>query len=77
MKYKQLLRGMLASGFLLMGIQAEAKTVQVTLHAVETDVAYDNKGSTYRAWTFDGKVPGPVVRVTEGIRWNLPSSMTK
>ena len=66
MKYKQLLRGMLASGFLLMGIQAEAKTVQVTLHAVETDVAYDNKGSTYRAWTFDGKVPGPVVRVTEG-----------
>lgn len=38
MKYKQLLRGMLASGFLLMGIQAEAKTVQVTLHAVETDV---------------------------------------
>ena len=66
MKYKQLLRGMLASGFLLMGIQAEAKTVQVTLHAVETDVAYDNKGSTYRAWTFDGKVPGPVVRITEG-----------
>lgn len=66
MRYKQLLNGALATGFFLMGFQAEAKTVQVTLHAVETDVAYDNKGSTYRAWTFDGKVPGPVVRVTEG-----------
>ncbi len=69
MKYKQLLSmgaGVLASGFLLAGSQAEAKTIQVTLHAVETDVAYDNKGSTYRAWTFEGKVPGPVVRITEG-----------
>ena len=66
MRFKQLLQGILASSFLLMGVPAEAKTVQVTLHAVETDVSYDNKGSTYRAWTFDGKVPGPVVRVTEG-----------
>ncbi|MCC6161469.1 MAG: multicopper oxidase domain-containing protein [Nitrosomonas sp.] len=69
MEYKKLLNmgvGTLATGFLLMGAQAEAKTVQVTINAVETDVVYDNKGSTYRAWTFDGKVPGTVVRVTEG-----------
>lgn len=43
-----------------------AKTVQVTLHAKEVDLPIDNKGTTYKTWTFDGQVPGPVVRVTEG-----------
>src|SRR5690606_29191724 len=43
-----------------------AKTVQVTLHAKEVDLPIDNKGTMYKAWTFDGQVPGPVVRVTEG-----------
>ncbi len=69
MKYKRLLNfgcTILAVGFFLPGFQAAAKTVQVTMHAVETDLPFDNKGNTYRAWTFDGKVPGPVVRVTEG-----------
>lgn len=50
----------------MLAFQAEAKTVQVTLHAVETDLPFDNKGTMYHNWTFDGKVPGPVVRVTEG-----------
>ncbi|HVY79696.1 MAG TPA: multicopper oxidase domain-containing protein, partial [Steroidobacteraceae bacterium] len=45
---------------------AEAKTVKVTLNPREVDVPIDNKGTTYRAWTYDGQVPGPVVRVTEG-----------
>jgi len=45
---------------------AEAKTVKITLNSVETDVPIDNKGTMYRAWTYDGIVPGPVVRVTEG-----------
>ena len=49
-----------------MAAPAHAKTVQVTLHAVEVDLPIDNKGTMYRAWTFDGKVPGPLVRVTEG-----------
>lgn len=44
----------------------EAKTVKVTLTPREVDVPIDNKGTMYRAWTFDGQVPGPVVRVTEG-----------
>lgn len=44
----------------------EAKTVKVTLTPREIDVPIDNKGTMYRAWTFDGQVPGPVVRVTEG-----------
>lgn len=45
---------------------AGAKNVQVTMHAREVDLPMDNKGTTFRAWTFDGAVPGPVVRVTEG-----------
>lgn len=50
----------------MLSIQAEAKTVQVTLHPTEVDLPIDNKGTMYRAWTYDGTVPGPVVRVTEG-----------
>lgn len=48
-----------------MGV-AQAKTVQVTLTAKEVDLPIDNKGTMYRAWTYDGQMPGPVVRVTEG-----------
>lgn len=46
--------------------QASAKTVKVTMTAMENDVAIDNKGTKYPAWTFDGSIPGKVVRVTEG-----------
>lgn len=71
MRYKHLFNASFAAlfaGILLPGLQAEAvaKKVPVTIHAVEKDVPYDNKGSTYHAWTFGGTVPGPVVRVTEG-----------
>lgn len=45
---------------------ARAETVRVTLHAKEVDLPIDNKGTLYKTWTFDGQVPGPVVRVTEG-----------
>jgi nitrite reductase (NO-forming) len=44
----------------------QAKTVKVTLTAKEVELPIDNKGTMYRAWTYDGQVPGPVVRVTEG-----------
>lgn len=46
--------------------EVEAKKVTVELTAVETEVVIDGKGTTYKAWTFNGQVPGPVVRVTEG-----------
>ena len=46
--------------------QAEAKTVNVELTAVETEVVIDGKGTKYNAWTYNGQVPGPVIRVTEG-----------
>ncbi|MFM8540184.1 MAG: multicopper oxidase domain-containing protein [Nitrospira sp.] len=45
---------------------ALAKTHTVEMTAVEKDVVVDGNGTTYAAWTFNGQVPGPVVRVTEG-----------
>lgn len=43
-----------------------AKTVKITMTAKENTVVIDNKGTEYPAWTYDGTIPGPVVRVTEG-----------
>lgn len=45
---------------------AEAKTVKVTINAIEKEVEIDHSGTKYAAWTFGGDIPGPVVRVTEG-----------
>lgn len=45
---------------------AVAKTVEVTMTAMETEVVINNNGDKYPAWTFDGAIPGKVVRVTEG-----------
>lgn len=51
----------------LVGAQVvQAKTVKVTMTAKETTVEIDNKGTKYKAWTFDGAIPGKTVRVTEG-----------
>jgi len=55
-----------AAGLMMTAQSASAKTVEVTFTAKETDVAIDNKGTKYPAWTFDGTIPGKVVRVTEG-----------
>lgn len=57
---------MAAVAVALLPALAEAKTVKVTLTAKEVDLPIDNKGTIYRTWTFDGQVPGPVIRVTEG-----------
>ncbi len=43
-----------------------AKTVKITMTAKENTVVIDNKGTKYPAWTYDGTIPGPVVRVKEG-----------
>ena len=40
-------------------------TVQVSLETIEK-VAQLSDGSTYRYWTFDGQVPGPMLRVRVG-----------
>ena len=50
--------------------QVFAKTVPVTFTAEETDVQVNGKmvggSDTMAAWTFNGTIPGPVVRVDEG-----------
>lgn len=45
---------------------AWAETVEVKLVAKEVDLPIDNKGTMARMWTFDGQVPGPLVRVRQG-----------
>lgn len=45
--------------------QREAETVKVEIEAVELVGKLDD-GTAYRYWTFDGKVPGPMVRVRVG-----------
>lgn len=50
--------------------QAFAKTVNVTMRAMEVDVQTNGKlvggSNTMAAWTFDGSIPGKPVRVEEG-----------
>lgn len=55
-----------ALALLALAAPLHAKTVQVEFEAKEVDLPIDNAGTMHRAWTFDGTVPGPVVRVTEG-----------
>jgi len=45
---------------------AWAKTHEIAMTALETDVVIDGSGEKYAAWTFNGQMPGPVVRVSEG-----------
>src|SRR5690625_1784525 len=45
---------------------SQAEVVKVEMTAKEVDIAIDNAGNTQRMWTFDGTVPGPVVRVKQG-----------
>ena len=57
----------MAVAFAIFGTQGVlAKTVEVTMTAKEVDVAIDNKGTKMAAWTFDGAIPGKVVRVDQG-----------
>lgn len=42
------------------------KVVKVKLISEETKWVFDNAGSTMDAFTFNGSIPGPVIRVDEG-----------
>ncbi len=50
----------------LLSSSSFAALVKVELTAIETEVEVDGKGTKYKAWTFNGQFPGPVIRVTEG-----------
>ncbi|MFA5678711.1 MAG: multicopper oxidase domain-containing protein [Pseudomonas sp.] len=45
---------------------AMADTVKIELTAKEVDVPIDNAGTTQHMWTYEGLLPGPLLRVKEG-----------
>ena len=45
---------------------AAAETVRVEMTVQEKELVIDNKGATQTMWTYDGTIPGPLVRVTQG-----------
>lgn len=50
-----------------LGLQSvQAETVKVKMNVQEADVAIDNAGNTQKMWTYDGTIPGPLVRVKQG-----------
>ncbi|OQW34730.1 MAG: nitrite reductase [Nitrospira sp. SG-bin1] len=55
-----------ASGCITMPGSAGAKVHDVTFTATESEIVIDGNGTKYKAWTFNGQMPGPVVRVTVG-----------
>jgi nitrite reductase (NO-forming) len=59
-------RNAFVMGLAFLAATALAETVQVKLKVVEKDLVVDNAGNTQRMWTYEGQVPGPVVRVTQG-----------
>lgn len=66
---KKLKKALLSSLLLPLTFSATSlagNVVEVTMTAKEVDVAIDNAGTTHRMWTFDGTVPGPLVRVRQG-----------
>ncbi len=66
MQFKKLTVALMATAGLICAQQVYAKEVKVEMTAKEVDVVVDSKGTKMAAWTFDGHIPGPVVRVTEG-----------
>lgn len=64
------MRSQLLAAACLFGLMAApaayAKDVTINLSAKEVDLPIDNNGTMYASWTYDGQVPGPVLRVTEG-----------
>lgn len=43
-----------------------AETVKVKMSVMEKKLVVDNKGTKQMMWTYDGTIPGPLVRVKEG-----------
>lgn len=51
---------------LLICAEAPAETVTVEMTVKEQELVVDNKGTKQTMWTYDGTVPGPLVRVHQG-----------
>lgn len=59
-------RSMLGLAISALTLPALAETVQVEMEVQEVDIAIDNAGNTRRMWTYNGTIPGPLVRVRQG-----------
>src|SRR5690606_12437523 len=57
-----------ALAIMVMPALATAKDITLRLTAKEVSLPVDNKGTMQMSWTYEGQVPGPVLRVTEGDR---------
>ena len=57
---------LLCAAFALATPAAASTVVEVEMTVMEVDIAIDNAGNTRRMWTYDGTIPGPLVRVTQG-----------
>lgn len=65
--FKKVAISVMTAAALLSAQQVLAKTVSITMTAMEVDLPVNNKGDvTMAAWTFDGSIPGKPVRVEEG-----------
>lgn len=63
---KRFLPSLILIGAAALPLLAQAETIKVEMTAQEVDIAIDNAGNTRRMWTYDGTIPGPVVRVKQG-----------
>jgi len=57
-----------ASVLMMLSSPLQAKDVTLHLTAKEVDLPIDNKGTIQHSWTYEGQIPGPVLRITEGDR---------
>jgi len=62
MKLSQLM-GLLIAAW---AFSASAEEVEVDLTVKELKLAIDNAGNEHSMWTYEGQIPGPVIRVTQG-----------
>lgn len=63
---KRFLPSLMLIGAAALPWYVQAETVKVEMTAKEVDIAIDNAGNTRTMWTYDGAIPGPVVRVKQG-----------
>jgi nitrite reductase (NO-forming) len=55
---------LLAAGLALQSVHADPVEIEMTVK--EVDIPIDNAGNTQRMWTYEGTIPGPLVRVRQG-----------
>ncbi len=66
MKISGFPRSLLCAALAALALPVAAETVQVNMTVKEVDIPIDNAGNTRRMWTYEGAIPGPLVRVKQG-----------